>query len=91
MSVRQGNASNEAYVLLLPGKQLDVSQLVNKKKKFRTRIGRDGALSAMSNLETNGIGSLVLKASKGSVKVGLQKKLKMVHVSNKMCTCLCTN
>ena len=71
--MRQGNASNEAYVLLLPGKQLDVSQLGNKKKKFRTRGGRDGALSAMRNLETNGIGSLVLKASKGSVKVGLQK------------------
>ena len=56
-------------MLLLPGKQLDVCQLVNKKKKFRSRVGRDGALSAMSNLQINGIGNLVLKASKGEVKV----------------------
>ena len=71
MSVRQGNASNEAYALLLPGKQFDVSQLVNK-KKFRSRGGREGALSAMRNLERNGIGNLVLKTSKGSVKVDMQ-------------------
>ena len=61
--------SNEAFVLMLPGKQLDVSFLVNTKKKFRNRGGRDGALEAMKNLENSGIGKLIVKKSKGSIKV----------------------
>ena len=61
--------SNEAFVLLLPGKQLDVSFLVNQKKKFRSRGGREGALQAMKNLENSGIGTLAVKKSKGSIKV----------------------
>lgn len=56
-------------MLLLPGKQLDVSFLVNAKKKFRSRGGRDGALQAMKNLENSGIGTLVVKKSKESGKV----------------------
>ena len=64
-----GMQLNEAFVLLLLGKQLDVSFLVNQKKKFRSRGGRDGALKAMKNLEKSGIGKLVVKKSKGSIKV----------------------
>ena len=30
--------SNEAFVLLLPGKQLDVSFLVNQKKSFEAEV-----------------------------------------------------
>ena len=56
--------------MCLPGKTLDVSWLVNVKKKFRNRGGRDGALEAMKTLEEDGLGKLVLKKSKGSVKVG---------------------
>ena len=61
--------SNEAFVLTLPGQYLDVSTLVNKKKKFRCRGGKDGALNAMKNLEESGLGKLVVKKSKGSIKV----------------------
>ena len=65
---KSGVVSNEAFVLTLPGKTLDLSQLVNIKKKFRHRGGKDGALSAMKKLE-DGMGKLVVKKSKGSVKV----------------------
>ena len=61
--------SNEAYVLTLSGKYLDVSALVNKKKKFRFRGGKDGALKAMKQLEESGLGTLIINKSKGSVKV----------------------
>ena len=61
--------SNKAFVLsnTLPGRTLDVSLLVNRKKKFRSRGGRDGALGGMRQLEENGLGKLVLKKCKGSV------------------------
>lgn len=42
--------SNETFVLSLPGKRLDVSLLVNKKRKFRTRGECDGALDAMKQM-----------------------------------------
>ena len=61
--------SNEAFVLQLPGKTLDVSLLVNAKKKFRNRGGKEGAMKAMKQLEENGLGRLVVKKSKGSLKV----------------------
>ena len=61
--------SNEAFVLTLLGKKIDVSLLVNRKMKFRTRGKRDGALDAMRQLEIDGMGKLVLKKSKGSIKV----------------------
>ena len=60
--------TNEAFVLTLPGRCLDVSSLVNK-KKFRHRGGKDGALNAMRKLEECGMGRLVMKTSKGSMKV----------------------
>ena len=53
--------SNEGFVLSLPGNLLDVSTLVNKKKKFRNRGGRDAAMAAMKNLEGEGLGKLILK------------------------------
>lgn len=46
-----------------------MSTLVNKKKKFRNRGGRDAAMAAMKNLEGEGLGKLILKKSKGSMKV----------------------
>ena len=61
--------SNEAYILLLAGKQIDVSYQVNNKKRFRTRGGREGALQAKENLQDAGIGKLAVKKSRGSVKV----------------------
>ena len=51
-----------------PGK--NVSWLINVKKKFRNRGGREGAFDAMKNLEKDGLGKLVLKTSKGSIQVG---------------------
>ena len=59
------------FVLTLPGKSLDVSSLVNKKKKFRSRGGREGAIQAMHQLEKDDLGRLVLRKTKGSVKVCL--------------------
>ena len=56
-------------MLTLPGKCLDVSHLVNKKKKFRSRGGREGALNAMKKLEENKLGKLAVKTGKGSIKV----------------------
>ena len=55
----------------LPGEVLDISVLVNKKKKFRSKGGRDGAMAAMRQLEEEGLGELVLRKSKGSIKVRL--------------------
>lgn len=63
--------SNEAFTLTLPGKCLDVSTLCNKKKKYRTRGGVDDALEAMKKLENEGLGKLIVKNSKGSVKVSI--------------------
>lgn len=54
----------EAYILTLPGKCLDVSTLVNIKKKFRNRGGREGALRAMRQLEKDGMGELKEKRTK---------------------------
>ncbi len=42
--------SNEGFVLSLPGDLLDMSTLVNKRKKIRNRGGRDAAMAAMKNL-----------------------------------------
>ena len=56
-------------MLTLPGHCLDVSLLINKRKKYRTRGGREGALDAMKNLEEKELGKLVVKKSKGSIKV----------------------
>lgn len=61
--------STEAFTLTLPGKCLDVSYLCNKKKKYRTRGNTEGALEAMKKLEEKGLGKLILKSCKGSVKV----------------------
>lgn len=65
------STSNEGFVLTLPGAILDVSTLVNKKKKFRNRGGREAALVAMRNLEEEGLGKLTVKKAKGSMKVQL--------------------
>ena len=63
--------TTEAFVLTLPGKCLDVSTLVNIKKKFRNRGGREGALYAMRQLAKDGMGELKEKKNKGSVKVNI--------------------
>ncbi len=53
----------------LPGNLLDVSTLVNKRKKIRNRGGRDAAMAAMKNLEGQGLGKHILKKIEGSMKV----------------------
>ena len=68
-AVAHTSVSNEALVLCLPGKKLDVSFLINKKKKFRNRGGRDGAMAAMRQLEKEGLGKLAVRNAKGSIKV----------------------
>ena len=49
--------SNEKFVLLLPGKTLNLSDLLAA-KKFRSRGGRAAALEAMTNLQADGLGVL---------------------------------
>ena len=49
--------SNETYTLLLPGKTLNLSDLLAA-KKFRSRGGRPAALEAMTNLQVDGLGVL---------------------------------
>ena len=63
------NGAEHLYLLFRDSSYLDVSTLVNKKKKFWYRGGKDGALNAMKNLEKSGLGKLVVKKSKGSIKV----------------------
>ena len=53
-------AIKRAFELSLPGKRLEVSLLVNKKKKFRARGGRDGALDVMRRLEEDGTEKLAV-------------------------------
>lgn len=55
------------------------NSVVNKKKKFRCRGGRDGALAAMKNLEKDGLGTLQVKSSKGTVKVSQLYLLQCKH------------
>ena len=52
------------FVLCLPGQKLDVSLLINKKKKFRNRGGRDGAMAAMRKLDEDRLGKLIMRKSK---------------------------
>ena len=59
---------NEAFVFTLPGKCLDVSHVVNK-KKFHSRGGREGCFNAMKKLEENKLGKLAVKYEKGSINV----------------------
>lgn len=57
-------------VLRLPGKIIDVSYIVNKKKKFRgNKGGIEGALASMKTLQEDGLGKLLVKSKKGSVEV----------------------
>ena len=75
--------SNEAFVLTLLGKHLDISWLVNKKKKFRRRCGQEAAMEAMKQLEKDGM-ELVpkTKAKEQSRFVNLlnQKHLLSLHL-----------
>ena len=41
---------NEAFVLTLPWKHLNISWLINKKKKFRSRGSQEAAMYAMKQL-----------------------------------------
>ena len=76
--------SNEAFVLTLPGKHLDISWLVNKKKKFHSRGGQKAAMDAMKQLEKDGMEKLVpkKKAKEQSKFVNLfnQKQLLSLHL-----------
>ena len=58
-----------SYVLLLPGKILDISAL-NTAHKFRGRGNKDGAVAARRDLEEAGLGSVIEdKATRGTNKV----------------------
>lgn len=59
--------SNESMVLCLPGKTIDVSYIVNVKKKFRGKCGVEGVVAAMKNLEADGLGKLSVKNKKFKV------------------------
>lgn len=62
--------SNEELILTLPGKCLDVSNIVTAQRKFRNRGGIEGALKTMRKLEQEGLGKLVPnKKTKRAVKV----------------------
>lgn len=62
--------SNEPYnILTLPGKCLDISELVNKKKKKGVlRIVGIAPYYTMKDLEENNFFKIVVKNSKGSIK-----------------------
>lgn len=60
-----------AYILLLPGKSLDISDL-NKSHKFRGRGNKEGAVAAINALEKDGLGLVKEeRATRGTSKVGL--------------------
>ena len=52
--------SNAAFTLLLPGRALDLSNLLAN-KKFRPQGTKDGALAAMKKLESSGLGKIKKK------------------------------
>lgn len=58
-----------AYVLLLPGKLLDISSL-NSSHKFRGRGNKEGAVAAIKELEAAGLGVVKEERStRGTSKV----------------------
>lgn len=66
---KKEHENHEQFVLTMPGKIFDVSYIVNKKKWFRKRGGRDGAILTMQNLQKDGLGELKEKYNSGSHKV----------------------
>lgn len=61
--------TNEKIILTEKGTCLDVSNMVNIKKKFRrTKATVDGVIASMKQLEEDGIGHLTPKKPKGKVK-----------------------
>ena len=52
----------------IPGRLLDISTLLDK-KKFRSFDNKGGALRGFKELEKNGLGSLEIKRGRGSNKV----------------------
>ena len=55
-------AANASYCLTLPGKSLNLSNLLAE-KKFRDRENKEGALAAFKLLEEEGLGNLISKSS----------------------------
>ena len=51
---------NAAYTLTLPGRILDLSNLLSN-KKYRNQGNKDGALAAMKKLEIDGLGKIKKK------------------------------
>lgn len=54
---QQQRQSIEQFCLMLPGKVLDLSQLLTA-KKFHNRGNKQGALTAFKTLETDELGNL---------------------------------
>lgn len=62
-------ADTAAFVLLLPGKILDISAL-NSSHKFRDRGKKEGAVAAIKELESAGLGVVKEeRATRGTSKV----------------------
>lgn len=77
--------SNEKLLLLLPGKRINLSDVLAA-KKFRSRGGKVAALEAMTNLQTNGLGVLQdLPSSKHSSSQVRMKSNKPKHTHNIVC------
>lgn len=63
----------EGYVLLLPGKKLHITAL-NEKKKFRDMGNKQGAVAAITTLEQEDLGIVVLNKAQGTAKVCMGMK-----------------
>lgn len=72
-------AGTAGYVLLLPGKVLDISAL-NTSHKFRGRGNKEGAVAAINELETAGLGVVKEeRATRGTTKVHYVTEINMWH------------
>ena len=85
MAQEKGGSSNDlvagtaGYVLLLPGKVLDISAL-NTSHKFRGRGNKEGAVAAINELETAGLGVVKEeRATRGTTKVHYVTEINMWH------------
>ena len=83
-----GGKSNEAFCLMLQGKDLNLSTLL-KEKKFRHRGHKEGALRAMKNLEDDELGKLEENGTKGSVRVSIQEPGPTACIETDTCRFLC--
>ena len=70
------------HCLKIPGRLLDLSTLLDK-KKFRAYDNKEGALRGFHSLQADGLGCLEVKRGRGNSKVNI-----IVHLSPCICQCL---